>query len=148
LPERFDMTYVNQDGKEERLIMIHRAILGSVERFMGTLIEHYAGAFPLWLAPTQMMIIPLNEKHGPRAQEIKECLQQEGFRVIIDERNETLNKRIREGSLKKIPYVIILGDKEAADESLSVRKHGVGDLGSLKVPELIDRLKQEISQKK
>ncbi len=147
LPERFDMTYVNQDGKEERLIMIHRAILGSLERFMGTLIEHYAGAFPLWLAPTQMIMIPLNEKHRARAQQIKECLQQEGFRVIIDERNETLNKRIREASLKKIPYVFIFGDKEAASDSLSVRKHGQGDLGSLNVSDVIDRLKQEISQK-
>ncbi|MDP8266902.1 MAG: threonine--tRNA ligase [Candidatus Aceula meridiana] len=147
LPERFDMTYINEEGKEQRLIMIHRAILGSLERFMGTLIEHYAGAFPIWLAPTQAMIVPITTEHEAFAKQIKEDLQSQGFRVIIDTRNETLNKRIREGSLKKIPYLAILGDKEVASKSVAVRKRGEGDLGSLSVEQFIMQLKKEVAQK-
>jgi len=147
LPERFDMTYVNEEGKQQRLIMIHRAILGSLERFMGTLIEHYAGAFPAWLAPTQVALIPITTEHEGFAKQIKEDLQSQGFRVIIDTRNETLSKRIREGSLKKIPYIAIIGDKELNAKTVAVRKRGGGDTGSLPVEQFIAQLKQEVAQK-
>src|SRR3989338_5157404 len=129
LPERFDLSFINEKGEAERPIMLHRAILGSLERFMGTLIEHYAGAFPSWLAPTQVLLIPIQESHVSYGQKVKEDLQSQGLRVIIDTRNESLNKRIREGTLKKIPYILIVGDKEIADHKVAVRRFGVGEIG-------------------
>ncbi len=146
LPERFKMTYVNDEGKEKKPIMIHRAVLGSVERFFGTLIEHYAGAFPLWLSPVQVAIIPIREEHKEYAKQIKEDLQKNGFRVIIDESNETLNKKIRENSVKKIPYLIILGDKEIEAKQVAVRKRG-GNQTSLMFTDFIEQLKEEVVQK-
>ncbi|VAX37487.1 Threonyl-tRNA synthetase [hydrothermal vent metagenome] len=147
LPERFGLTYVNESGEESRPIMIHRAILGSVERFIGTLIEHYGGAFPLWLAPTQIYIIPIRPEHQDYAKKIKEDLQNAGFRVIIDDRNESLNKRIREGSIKKIPYVLILGDKEVENNQVALRQYGQGDQGVAGSKEFIEKLKKEVEQK-
>jgi threonyl-tRNA synthetase len=147
LPERFDMTYINEDGKEIRPIMIHRAILGSVERFFGTLIEHYGGAFPLWLAPKQVCIIPIGVDHEAYADKLKDDLQEQGIRVIIDKRNESLNKRIRENTIKKIPYVFIIGDKEVKDNVLSFRKYGDGEQGTLLAQDFIKRLQQEILSK-
>ena len=127
LPERFDLTYVHEDGTGVRPIMIHRAILGSLERFIGTLIEHYGGAFPTWLAPVQAAIIPIAADHHNFAAQVKDDLQKKGVRVIIDQRNESLNKRIREATLKKIPYMLILGDKESGSGTVSVRKRGGED---------------------
>jgi threonyl-tRNA synthetase len=147
LPERFGLKYINDEGGESRPIMIHRAILGSIERFIGTLIEHYGGAFPVWLAPTQAAIIPINEKHNVYAGEIKELLQKEGLRVIIDQRNESLNKRIRENTVKKIPYVLIVGDKEIAEKMVSVRKYSKGDCG-VRAPEiLVKQISEEVKLK-
>lgn len=148
LPERFDLTYVNDQGNRVRPIMIHRAILGSVERFIGTLIEHYAGAFPLWLAPTQVMLIPITDAHLEFAGKLKEDLQNKGFRVIIDQRNESLNKKIREGTIKKIPYLLIIGDKEIAEQKISVRKYAAqNEIGSLSPEDLTTRLLSEIRDK-
>jgi len=147
LPERLQMVYVDDQGKEQRPIMIHRAILGSVERFFGTLVEHYAGAFPLWLAPTQVFLIPIREQQIPYAQQIKEDLQAKGFRVIMNSRNETLDKRIREGSLKKIPYIVILGEKEMTQHTVAVRKRGAGDVGVLSVEDFVKKLTEEQQQK-
>lgn len=147
LPERFNLGYVNEQGTDSRPIMIHRAILGSVERFIGTLIEHYGGAFPLWLAPTQTVLIPIKEEHLGFATNLKESLQKEGLRVIIDARNESLNKRIRENTIKKIPYTLIIGDKEIADNSVSVRKYSQGDLGAISTVEFIQRVKKENDSK-
>ena len=147
LPERFDLTYVNEQGENQRPIMIHRAILGSVERFIGTLIEHYAGAFPLWLAPVQTMIIPIKDSHQAYAEKVKEGLQGRGLRVIIDARNESLNKRIREGTMQKIPYLLIIGDREAASGQVSVRKRAVGDLGSKTIEEIYSQMQQEMDCK-
>ncbi|OGX19090.1 MAG: threonine--tRNA ligase [Omnitrophica WOR_2 bacterium GWC2_45_7] len=147
LPERFELSYVNEQGGQSRPIMIHRAILGSIERFIGTLIEHYGGAFPLWLAPTQVMIIPIKEEHAGYALNVKENLQKEDLRVIIDHRNESLNKRIRESTIKKIPYVLILGDKEIKENQVSIRKFGKGDLGSLKIGDFIKQVQEEITSK-
>lgn len=147
LPERFDLTYVNEKGENNRPIMIHRALLGSMERFIGTLIEHYAGAFPSWLAPTQAIIIPIKPEHETPAQGIKDHLQQTGIRAIIDARNESLNKRIREGTLKKVPYLLIIGDKEAAAGTVAVRKRKTGDQGEMTVTQFIAQIQQEIIQK-
>ena len=148
LPERFGLSYINEEGKEDRPSMIHRAILGSLERFMGTLIEHYAGAFPVWLAPIQILLIPIAKDHQLFAQKVKEDLQTQGLRVIMDDRNESLNKRIREGTLKKIPYLLILGDREVKEKKLAVRRHGAGDIGSLGLEEFINKIKREILEKK
>ena len=148
LPERFDLAYIDENNTPCRPIMLHRAILGSLERFMGTLIEHYAGAFPVWLAPTQILLIPIQEKHAGYAQKIKEDLQSQGLRVIIDTRNESLNKRIREGTLKKIPYILIMGDKEIADQKVAVRKFGAGDQGSIPFNTFMQSIQAEIFQKK
>lgn len=148
LPERFGLKYINDKGGESRPIMIHRAILGSIERFIGTLIEHYGGAFPVWLAPTQAAIIPINEEHNAYAAGIKELLQKSGLRVIIDQRNESLNKRIRESTVKKIPYVLIVGDKEIAEKTVAVRKYGEGDRGAM-VPEILaQQIFEEVQFKK
>ncbi len=143
LPERFQMTYVSEDGKEKRPIMIHRAILGSFERFFGTLVEHYAGAFPLWLAPVQILLIPIREEQVHFTKEVKDILQNQGFRVIMDARNETLDKRIREGSLKKIPYLVIIGEKEMTQRTVALRKRGVGDGGVLSIDDFVKQLQQE-----
>ncbi|MFA5059343.1 MAG: threonine--tRNA ligase [Candidatus Omnitrophota bacterium] len=147
LPERFELEYVDETGKAVRPIMLHRAILGSLERFIGTLIEHYAGAFPLWLAPVQIAIIPISESHHDYGVKVKEDLQKEGFRVIIDQSHETLNKRIREATTKKVPYVLIVGDKEASSGKVAVRKRVVGDEGSVDLKEFIVRLKKEEEEK-
>ena len=148
LPQRFDMEYVNEEGGKTQPIMIHRAILGSVERFIGTLIEHYGGAFPVWLAPTQIGIIPIREEHGEYATKIKEDLQRKGLRGIIDERNESLNKRVREGTIKKIPYLLIIGDKEVKDNTVAVRKYGEGDQGARPLDSFVEQICEEVKQKK
>lgn len=147
LPERFELSYINEEGKESRPIMIHRAILGSLERFMGTLIEHYAGAFPAWLAPVQASIIPIAENHRGFAQKVKEDLQAGGLRVIMDDRNESLNKRIREGTVKKVPYLLIVGEREIKEQKVSVRRYGQGDIGSLSLEEFVKKIKEEIKNK-
>ena len=148
LPERFEMSYIDETGAQVRPIMLHRAILGSLERFIGTLIEHYAGHFPLWLAPNQVYIIPIKDEHKVFAQELAQKLREAAFRVILDDRNESLSKRIREGSLLKIPYQIVIGDKELQSKQVSVRAHVGGDLGVLGVDALLARLKQQVIDKK
>jgi len=148
LPERFELNYVDESGNQATPVMLHRAILGSLERFIGTLIEHYAGNFPLWLAPNQVAIIPIKNEHQPFALQVKQALQQADIRVIVDDRNESLSKRIREASVKKIPYQIIIGDKEAQSTHVAVRLQGGSDLGTMSVEALLSRLKKEIVDKK
>ncbi len=148
LPERFDLSYTNDAGQSERPIMLHRAILGSLERFIGMLIEHYAGAFPLWLSPIQILVIPIKPEHQLFGNQVKENLQKQGLRVILDDRNESLNRRIREGMLKKIPYLLILGDKEMNEKTVAVRKRTAGDLGSLSLEAFSKQIQEEISSKK
>jgi threonyl-tRNA synthetase len=123
MPMQFGLTYMGADNREHHPVVIHRALLGSLERFIGILIEHYGGAFPFWLAPVQVRIIPVGEDHRAAAEEIAKGLREAGFRVDVDERDETVSKRIREGELEKIPKVIVYGDRESA-ESLSVRDRG------------------------
>lgn len=147
LPERFDLQYVNEEGENSRPIMIHRAIMGSVERFMGTLIEHYGGAFPLWLAPTQVQLVPIRDSHNAYAEQIKEDLQAQGIRVIIDSRSESLNKRIREGTVKKIPYLLVLGDKEVEEKKIAIRQYGEGDQGTATTEDFIKTLLARLEAK-
>lgn len=147
LPERFQLEYVDEEGQNQRPTMIHRAILGSLERFIGTLIEHYGGAFPLWLAPVQILVIPIKSEHTDYTNKVKEDLQNQGFRVIMDARNESLNKRIREGTMKKVPYLLVIGDKEVAKGQVAVRKRQEGDLGPIALPALVEQLHKEIGAK-
>ena len=148
LPERFDLTYMDEDGTAKRPIMIHRAVLGSVERFIGTLIEHYAGNFPVWLAPTQAIVIPIKTEHEAYAQSVIDDLQRQQMRVIMDNRNESLSKRIRESTMKKVPYVLVIGDKEQAEKMVSVRKRGNEDLGSMSVAVFSQRALEDIQHKR
>jgi threonyl-tRNA synthetase len=148
LPERFDLSYIGEDGSEHRPYMIHRALMGSMERFFGVLIEHFAGAFPVWLSPTQVLIIPIREEHQAYAQSVKEDLQKKDIRVIIDQRNESLNKRIREGTMQKIPYLLVLGDKEAQENAVAVRKYGAGDEGTCALNAFVERIEREVQAKK
>ena len=147
LPERFNLTYVGQDGKEYRPIMLHRVILGSLERFIGALIEHFAGAMPLWLAPTQVIIIPVSERGINYARQIEKVLLEQGIRVAFDARNERLQKKIRDAEVDKIPYMIILGETEAVENSISVRSKAQGDIGKLRVEEFLQMIKREIHEK-
>ena len=147
MPERFELEYVGQDGERHRPVMIHRAILGSVERFVGILIEHYGGAFPLWLAPEQCVIIPISEKHHETAQKINETLVLSGIRSQIDLRSEKVGYKIREAETRKIPYMCIIGDREVENKSVSLRKHKEGDLGSLTIDDVTQKLLDELHRR-
>lgn len=144
LPERFDMTYVAADGKKQRPYMIHRALLGSIERFFGILIEHYAGAFPLWLSPVQVKILPLSEKHISYAEKVAALLTDADVDVEIDRRNEKIGYKIREAQMEKVPYMLVLGDKEVESGSVSVRSRKEGDLGAQSARGFVERVKEEI----
>jgi threonyl-tRNA synthetase len=147
LPERFDLTYVEEDGREYRPIMIHRVILGSLERFTGALIEHFAGAMPLWLAPVQCVIIPVSEKALDYAEAFTAALREAGIRVAKDFRNERLQKKIRDAEVEKVPYMAVIGEKEKAEGLVSVRSKAQGDIGKMGVAEFVTMLKKEIEEK-
>jgi threonyl-tRNA synthetase len=125
--------------------MIHRALLGSLERFMGVLIEHYAGAFPLWLAPVQAIVLPISDAHNDYAYKVQEQLEKEGLRVKVDARNEKTGFKIREAQLQKVPYMLIVGDKEVEAEAVAVRSRTEGDTGVLGIKEFISRMKEELT---
>jgi threonyl-tRNA synthetase len=141
LPARFELEYKGEDGELHQPVMVHRALFGSVERFFGVLIEHYAGAFPLWLAPVQVGLVPISEKHVEYASAVKAKLEAAGLRVELDARNEKMNAKIREFTLQKVPFVLIVGDKEAATEAVSVRTRSKGDEGSVALVDFIERAK-------
>ena len=147
LPERFDLTYINNEGKQERPIMLHRALFGSVERFFGTLIEQYAGNFPLWLSPVQVVVVPIKPEHDALAREAADKLRAEGLRVELDNSNESLGKRIRAARLQRVPYVFVIGDKEVAAHKVAVRKRPETDLGQMSVEDFLAQAKKEIEQK-
>jgi len=147
LPARFELEYKGEDGELHQPVMVHRALFGSVERFFGVLIEHYAGAFPLWLAPVQIGIVPISEKHVEYASAVKAKLEAAGLRVELDERNEKMNAKIREFTLQKVPFVLVMGDKEAAAEAVSVRTRGKGDEGSVALADFIERAKGLVASK-
>lgn len=145
-PERFDLTYISEDGKPHRPIMIHRALLGSIERFIGILIEHYAGAFPTWLAPVQAKLLPISEKHHAYAQSVHAQLVQAGVRTELDLRNEKIGLKIREAELAKIPFMLVVGEREALNGTVSVRGRNKADLGALPVSGVLDMLKADMTQ--
>lgn len=147
LPQRFEAEYVGADGGKHRPIMIHRVVFGSIERFIGILIEHFAGAFPLWLAPEQVRILPIADRHHDRAYEIKKELENAGLRVSVDDRSEKIGYKIREARLQKLPYWLIVGDKEVENGDVSVSHRGEGDIGSMEIPAFLSRLQEEISTK-
>ncbi len=147
LPARFGMTYIGSDGKEHTPIMLHSTLLGSMERFVGTLIEQYAGAFPLWLAPTQVVIIPISEKNLEYADSIKVLLLNKNIRVTVDRDNETLGKKIRASEMQKIPYIVVIGQKEEEHSIISVRERKVGDIGNFSINDFVTRLEMEIKDK-
>lgn len=148
MPERFDLTYVGEDGQKHRPIMIHRVIFGSIERFIGILTEHYAGAFPLWLAPQQVVILPISEAFQASAEKIEEDLQAANIRASVDKRNEKIGYKIRQAQLKKIPYMLVVGEKEVSSNTVSVRSRKNGDLGSMSLADFMSTLKEEIENKK
>jgi threonyl-tRNA synthetase len=141
LPARFELEYVGEDGERHQPVMVHRALFGSVERFFGVLIEHYAGAFPLWLAPVQVGLVPISERHHAYAKKVESELEAAGFRVEVDDRNEKMNGKIRDFANQKVPYILVFGDKEEAAESVSVRTRGKGDQGSVPLADFIVKAK-------
>ena len=147
LPERFNMSYIGEDGKEHRPFMVHRALLGSLERFFGVLLEHHGGSFPLWLAPVQVAVVPISQNFFDYAQEVEKELKKAGIRVTLDKRNEKIGYKIRDWETNKVPYMLILGEKEQTQGVVSVRKHKEGDKGSVKLSELISELKNKIENK-
>lgn len=147
LPERFDLNYIDSDGKQKRPFMIHRALLGSIERFFGVLIENYAGNFPLWLAPLQVKVLPITDSFNDYARQVVDKLKARNIRAQADERSEKIGAKIRDAELMKVPYMFIVGAKEAEVEKVSLRKHGQGDLGPMTIDESIELLLKEIESK-
>lgn len=147
LPSRFGLAYIDNEGKQRQPVMLHRVILGSLERFLGALIEHYGGALPLWLSPVQVMIIPVRKEDGGYGCSVQEKLLAENVRVEIDTRNETLTKRIRDGEIEKIPYLIVIGQKEAQNNTIAVRKRGAGNQGQMGIDNFIACVQGEIKNK-
>ncbi len=148
MPERFGLTYQGEDGREHRPYMVHRAILGSLERFFGVLIEHYGGAFPLWLAPVQVVVIPIADRHLDYAQKVAETLSGAGFRVEVDSRKERMNQKIRQAQLQKVPYMLVVGDREASENTASVRLRSGQDLGPMPLDQLVARLAEEVRSRR
>jgi len=145
LPARFELEYVGEDGERHQPVMVHRALFGSVERFFGVLIEHYAGAFPLWLAPVQVGLVPISERHHAYAKKVEAELKAAGLRVEVDDRNEKMNGKIRDFANQKTPYILVFGDKEEAAESVSVRTRGKGDQGSIPLAEFMAKCKELVA---
>ena len=144
LPERFGLTYIGEDGKEHQPYMIHRALLGSLERFMGILIEHYAGAFPVWLAPVQAVVIPIADRHNDYAQQVGEQLKKADIRVQVDDRNERMNAKIRDAQRQKVPYMLVVGDREAEANAAAVRLRSGEDLGATPIDEIVSKITGDI----
>jgi threonyl-tRNA synthetase len=148
LPERFDITYRGSDGKEHRPIMIHRALMGSLERFFGVLVEHYAGAFPLWLAPVQVSVLTISEKQAEFAGRLSSELSRQGIRAELDIDSEKIGNKIRKSTVKKVPYSIVIGDKEMENSSMSLRKRNGENVGPFTSDQLISFLNEEINQRR
>ena len=148
MPGRLGASYIAEDGSKQVPVMLHRAILGSLERFIGILIEEYAGTFPVWLSPVQVMVLDIADRHADYAFQIMRELEQQGIRVKIDLRNEKIGFKIREHSMQRVPYLVIVGDKELENQTITVRTQKGEDLGSLSISEFDERLKQEIADRK
>jgi threonyl-tRNA synthetase len=141
LPRRFELEYVAEDGKRHQPLMVHRALYGSVERFFGTLVEHYAGAFPVWLAPVQAVVMPITDRQLDYARKVHTQLEEAGFRAELDDRKEKINLKIREAQMQKIPYMLVVGDREAEAGSVAVRHRKHGDMGAKPVEQFIEELR-------
>lgn len=147
MPERFDLTYTGSDGEKHRPVMIHRVVFGSIERFMGILTEQYAGAFPMWLSPVQVKVLSLTERTADKCLEIAEQLREKGFRVETDNRNEKIGMKIREAQLEKVPYMLVIGDRDVEQEVVSVRDRKQGDLGAMKLEAFMEKIKKQVEEK-
>jgi len=145
MPEKFDITYIGPDGEHHRPVMLHRTVFGSLERFLGILIEHYAGAFPFWLAPVQVKVLPVRHEHNGYAKEVFDRLKNEGFRVEVDSREEKLGKKIRDAQMEKIPYMLVVGANEVQERTVAVRERQAGDVGSMSLEELIPIMTERLS---
>jgi threonyl-tRNA synthetase len=147
MPDRFDLTYIGPDGEHKRAFVVHRSSIGAIERIMAFLIERYAGAFPLWLSPVQVKVLPISEKQNEFAQSIVDELKESGIRVEFDDRNESVGKKIRDAETNKVPYMLIIGEKEATAKSVSVRGRNEKDLGVIKLDKFIEKIQQEIKNR-
>jgi threonyl-tRNA synthetase len=147
MPERLDASYVGADNAEHRPVMIHRALLGSFERFIGILIEHYGGEFPLWLTPTQAIVLPVADRHLAHASEVLQQLRAAGVRAELDDRGESVGRMIRDAELRKIPYMLVVGDREVESALVSLREHRRGDAGSVRLDEFVSRVQREVENR-
>jgi threonyl-tRNA synthetase len=147
LPERFDASYVAEDGSRQRPVMLHRALFGSLERFTGILIEHHAGALPIWLVPTQVVVASITDAQAEYAQQVADTLRKQGIRVLTDLRNEKINRKIRENAIQKVPFILVVGDKEKAHGTVAVRARGNQDLGIMLLADFSQKVLSDISQK-
>ena len=147
LPERFELEYIGEDGQKHRPVMIHRVVLGSIERFIGVITEHFAGAFPAWLAPVQVKVLPVTDRAEEYAKEISAKLDAAGFRVEVDGRNEKIGKKIREATLEKIPYMLVVGDRDMENQTVSVRMRSGEDLGAMSLEDFTAKLKEVVDTK-
>jgi threonyl-tRNA synthetase len=146
LPERFELEYMGNDNQKHRPVMIHRAPFGSMERFVAVLIEHTAGKFPLWLTPEQAVILPISEKYNEYAKKVENLLNNCDIRTLIDDRNEKIGKKIRDNELKRIPYLLIVGEKEEQTGTIAVRKQSEGDKGSMTIEDFANQIKKEVDE--
>jgi threonyl-tRNA synthetase len=147
LPQRFGLEYVAEDGSRKQPVMVHRALYGSVERFFGVLIEHYAGAFPVWLSPVQVVMIPISERHAEYASKIASQLKDAGVRVEVDARNEKMNAKIREHAIQKVPFLLVVGDKEAQAGTVNVRTRGKEKTEDMAATEFVEKIRTLITEK-
>ena len=144
MPERFELEYTGEDGQKHRPVMIHRALLGSIERFIGVITEHFAGAFPAWLSPVQVKVLPITDRAAGYAKELQEALDARGFRVEVDGRNEKVGKKIREATMEKVPYMLVVGDRDMENGTVSVRHRSGEDLGAMSLEDFIKLLDHEV----
>ncbi|MFH1392955.1 MAG: threonine--tRNA ligase [Patescibacteria group bacterium] len=147
MAEKFNLSFANQKGEKEKPVVIHRAVFGSFERFIGILVENYQGAFPVWLSPVQVKILNITDRNLKYSEKILEKLKKEGVRVELDNENETVGKKIRNAELEKIPYILVVGDKEEKNDSVAIRERGKGDLGAMKLEKFIEKIQKEIESK-
>ncbi|MDP2973888.1 MAG: His/Gly/Thr/Pro-type tRNA ligase C-terminal domain-containing protein, partial [Candidatus Diapherotrites archaeon] len=148
MPEKFDLNYIDRDDKQKRPVMLHRVIYGSMERFFGILIEHYGGAFPSWLAPVQVSLIAIADRHKEYADKVIKQMREAGLRVELDDRAETVSAKVRDAQMQKIPFILVAGDKEEKEGTVAVRERSGKVIGPVKVEKFIEQLQQEIREKK
>jgi threonyl-tRNA synthetase len=145
LPQRFELEYIGSDNQKHRPVMIHRAPFGSLERFVAVLIEHCAGNFPLWLAPDQIAVLPISERFNDYAQKVIDLLRERDIRGFLDDRNEKIGRKIRDAEVKKVPFMLLVGEKEVSDNKVSVRKHGEGDKGAMDLNEFVNSFAKDFA---